>query len=132
MLNDECDQPEEVSSAITWQKRQSLSHERWQIARESMVRNLLAAENVQECVCQHCLSTEAIVRCRDCLPRQYLCTMCDGDVHQHLPLHNRESMVHGFFKPLCPTTGVKRHSETYEFSEQGMLFTIFSISVCTF
>ncbi|XP_073725812.1 uncharacterized protein [Misgurnus anguillicaudatus] len=118
ILNDECDQPEEVSLAITWQKRQSLSHERWQIARESMVRNLLAAEYVQECVCQHCLSTEAIVRCRDCLPRQYLCTICDGDVHQHLPLHNRESMVHGFFKPLCPTTGVKRHSETYEFSEQ--------------
>ncbi|XP_058644835.1 uncharacterized protein LOC131548005 [Onychostoma macrolepis] len=82
--------------------------------------NLLEAEYVQECICQHCLTAEAIVRCRDCLPRQYLCTLCDGDVHQHLPLHNRESMVHGFFKPLCPTTAVKRHSETFEFSEQGL------------
>ncbi len=84
--------------------------------------NLLEAEYVQECICQHCLTAEAIVRCRDCLRRQYLCTLCDGDVHQHLPLHNRESMFHGFFKPLCPTTAVKRHSETFEFSEQGMLF----------
>ncbi|XP_051738605.1 uncharacterized protein LOC127506293 isoform X3 [Ctenopharyngodon idella] len=83
-----------------------------------MVKNLLAAEYVQERICQHCLTAEAIVRCRDCLPRQFLCTVCDGDVHQHLPLHNRDSMAHGFFKPLCPTTAVKRHSEAIEFSEQ--------------
>ncbi|CAM4278818.1 unnamed protein product [Leuciscus chuanchicus] len=30
----------------------------------------------------------------------------------------QDSMAHGFFKPLCPTTAVKRHSETFEFSEQ--------------
>ncbi|KAG1930575.1 uncharacterized protein LOC120461172 [Pimephales promelas] len=118
ILNDECVQPEEGPDKTTWQKRQSLSHERWNIAREAMVNNLLAAEHVQECICQHCLTTEAIVRCRDCLPRQYLCSMCDGDVHLHLPLHNRDSMAHGFFKPLCPTTAVKRHSESFEFSEQ--------------
>ncbi|XP_067270736.1 uncharacterized protein [Pseudorasbora parva] len=83
-----------------------------------MIKNLLAAENVQKHICQHCLTAESIVRCRDCLPRQFLCTVCDGDVHQHLPLHNRDSMAHGFFKPLCPTTAVKRHSEGIEFSEQ--------------
>ncbi|ROL45190.1 hypothetical protein DPX16_8319 [Anabarilius grahami] len=107
ILNDECVQPEEVSLGTTWQKRQSLSHERWHIAREAMVKNLLAAEYVQEHICQHCL------------PRQFLCTVCDEHVHQLLPLHNRDSMAHGFFKPLSPTTAVKRHSEVIEFSEQG-------------
>lgn len=63
ILNDECVQPEEVSLSTTWQNRQSLSHERWHIAREAMVKNRLAAEHVQECICQHCLT--ATVRCRD-------------------------------------------------------------------
>ncbi|ROL52945.1 hypothetical protein DPX16_5496 [Anabarilius grahami] len=30
-----------------------------------------------------------------------------------------DSMAHGFFKPLSPTTAVKRHSEAIKFSEQG-------------
>ncbi|XP_046905829.1 uncharacterized protein LOC124487495 [Hypomesus transpacificus] len=130
ILNNE---PEELSSAMTWQKRQAMSHERWQMAREAMVGNVLAAEHVKDCICQHCQTEEAVIRCRDCLPRQYLCTKCDGEVHHHLPLHNRDSMVCGFYKPLSPTTAVKRHSQAYHYSEQVRLLPVLlpqSICAC--
>ncbi|KAF4116508.1 hypothetical protein G5714_003997 [Onychostoma macrolepis] len=47
--------------------------------------------------------------CRDCLPRSLYCTACDLSTHEALVLHNRASIVEGFFRHLPPSTFVQQH-----------------------
>ncbi|KAF3836198.1 hypothetical protein F7725_028756 [Dissostichus mawsoni] len=51
-------------------------------------------------------SNPAVVRCRDCRPRPFLCAECDVSMHTRHVLHNRDAMTAGFFQPLSPTTFV--------------------------
>ncbi|KAL1267090.1 hypothetical protein QQF64_002765 [Cirrhinus molitorella] len=92
-----------------WRNRQTTSLENWTVMRPFMVNNMLSSEKPKEGVCHHCGHKAAVVMCRDCLPRSLYCTTCDLSTHETLVLHNRASMVEGFFRHLPPSTFVKQH-----------------------
>ncbi|CAM4491361.1 unnamed protein product [Leuciscus chuanchicus] len=89
--------------------RQTSSLENWTVMRPFMVNNMLSSEKPKEGVCHHCGHKAAVVMCRDCLPRSLYCTACDLSTHEALVLHNRASMVEGFFRHLPPSTFVQQH-----------------------
>ena len=43
------------------------------------------------------------VRCHQRGSAQYMCEICDAEVHKHHSLHDREIWSEGFFKPVPPT-----------------------------
>ncbi|CAM4587224.1 unnamed protein product [Leuciscus chuanchicus] len=92
-----------------WRNRQTSSLENWTVMRPFMVNNMLSSEKLKEGVCHHCGHKAAVVMCRDCLPRSLYCTACDLSTHEALVLHNRASMVEGFFRHLPPSTFVQQH-----------------------
>ncbi|XP_058499448.1 uncharacterized protein LOC131468831 [Solea solea] len=92
-----------------WRNRQTSSLENWTVLRPFMVNNMLSSEKPKEGVCHHCGHNAAVVMCRDCLPRSLYCTACDLSTHEALVLHNRASMVEGFFRHLPPSTFVQQH-----------------------
>ncbi|XDV14312.1 hypothetical protein PO909_014584 [Leuciscus waleckii] len=92
-----------------WRNRQTSSLENWTVMRPFMVNNMLSSEKPKEGVCHHCGHKAAVVMCRDCLPRSLYCTACDLSTHEALVLHNRASMVEGFFRHLPPSTFVQQH-----------------------
>ncbi|CAM4573686.1 unnamed protein product [Leuciscus chuanchicus] len=91
-----------------WRNRQTSSLENWTVMRPFMVNNMLSSEKPKEGVCHHCGHKAAVVMCRDCLPRSLYCTACDLSTHEALVLHNRASMVVGFFRHLPPSTFVQQ------------------------
>ncbi|XP_037396306.1 uncharacterized protein LOC119263847 isoform X1 [Pygocentrus nattereri] len=86
---------------LSWAERQAQSSEKWNASRSAMVKNIFLAEHTDTYICDICLQNTSVVRCRDCLPRQFLCSSCDTQIHQHI-LHNREAMFEGFYQPLAP------------------------------
>lgn len=103
-----------------WRKRQTSSLENWTVMRPFMVNNMLSSEKPKEGVCHHCGHKAAVVMCRDCLPRSLYCTACDLSTHEALVLHNRASMVEGFFRHLPPSTFVQQHEGgKFSYHEKG-------------
>ncbi|KAG7499900.1 hypothetical protein JOB18_002397 [Solea senegalensis] len=94
-----------------WRNRQTSSLENWTVLRPFMVNNMLSSEKPKEGVCHHCGHKAAVVMCRDCLPRSLYCTACDLSTHEALVLHNRASIVEGFFRHLPPSTFVQQHEK---------------------
>lgn len=85
-----------------------------------MVNNMLSSEKPKEGVCHHCGNKAAVVMCKDCLPRSLYCTACDLSTHEALVLHNRASMVEGFFRHLPPSTFVQQHEGgKFSYHEKG-------------
>ncbi|XP_062414077.1 uncharacterized protein LOC134122785 isoform X1 [Pungitius pungitius] len=72
-----------------------------------MVNQMLSSQRPKQGLCQHCGQKLAVVTCRDCLPRPLYCTACDIAIHESMVLHNRTSMIEGFFRPLSPSTYIK-------------------------
>ncbi|CAM4714890.1 unnamed protein product [Leuciscus chuanchicus] len=57
---------------------------------------------------------------QDCLPRSLYCTACDLSTHEALVLHNRASMVEGFFRHLPPSTFVQQdEGGKFSYYEKG-------------
>ncbi len=103
-----------------WRNRQTSSLENWTVLRPFMVNNMLSSEKPKEGVCHHCGHKAAVVMCRDCLPRSLYCTACDLSTHEALVLHNRASMVEGFFRHLPPSTFVQQHEGgKFSYHEKG-------------
>ncbi|XP_055789118.1 cingulin-like isoform X2 [Salvelinus fontinalis] len=115
----ECSNPAVPGASHSWSVRKELSQDRWRESRPEIVDSLLAAEHASQKICQSCNVKRAILRCRDCLPKQLYCEDCDVSTHAKFPLHNRESMIEGFYTPLPPTTAISLHSdEKYALHEQ--------------
>ncbi|KAM4530957.1 uncharacterized protein PAE49_023263 isoform 3-T4 [Odontesthes bonariensis] len=100
-----CPAEEPVSSQ--WKERQSSTLQKWTMLRPFMVNHMLSSERPKQGLCQHCGQKLAVVTCRDCLPRPRYCTACDVTTHESMALHNRTSMMEGFFRPLSPSTYIK-------------------------
>ncbi|KAA0712092.1 hypothetical protein E1301_Tti012827 [Triplophysa tibetana] len=62
---------------------------------------------------------EAVIRCKDCLPKPRYCGKCDVSTHQHLVFHNRETLIDGFYIPIPPSTAVQDFSGQNIIYEQG-------------
>ncbi|KAK0145376.1 hypothetical protein N1851_015722 [Merluccius polli] len=86
-----------------WATQQHISSQKWEEARPQLLENYLKLERCVPRFCQHCHNSEAVIRCRDCLPLQYFCGACDLECHRRYALHNRCSM-NGFFSPIPPST----------------------------
>lgn len=103
-----------------WRNRQTTSLESWTVMRPFMLNNMLSSEKPKEGVCHHCGHKAAVVMCRDCLPRSLYCTACDFSTHEALVLHNRASMVEGFFRNLPPSTFVQEdEGGKFSYNEKG-------------
>ncbi|KAK7910161.1 hypothetical protein WMY93_014845 [Mugilogobius chulae] len=90
-------------ASASWSLRKSLFSENWRAERPHFVNTMMAKENVVSRTCQECRSESAVIRCRDCRPRPFLCSGCDRSVHNRHPLHNRDATIAGFYQPLPPT-----------------------------
>ena len=103
--------------------RQTLSDERWDMARPQLLDLMLAADKIPDAYskCSHCKNKQTAIRCRDCLPKQLFCSECDVNIHRHLPLHNRDSLLQGFYKPIPPTCYAAVNDDgAVSLCEQGM------------
>ncbi|KAL1021817.1 hypothetical protein UPYG_G00018460 [Umbra pygmaea] len=85
-----------------WLARQAHVTEKWKEARPEIKNTLLASKFPVRRLCQNC-NRNAVIRCRECLPKQFLCSDCDMAVHKHFVLHNRDSVVDQIFNPICPS-----------------------------
>ncbi|KAA0721783.1 Complement C3 [Triplophysa tibetana] len=119
----DCDEPRSTASN-DWALRQSLSEERWQEARPKLLDSLLSSDCVHLGPCDHCSLKEAVIRCKDCLPKPRYCGKCDVSTHQHLVFHNRETLIDRFYKPVPPSTAVQDLSGQNVIYEQVCLLPI--------
>ena len=99
--------PAEDPAPSQWKDRTASTLEKWTVLRPFMVNQMLSSEKPKEGTCHHCRSKVAVVTCHDCLPRPLHCTACDLAIHDSMVLHNRSSMVEGFYRPLPPTTHIR-------------------------
>ncbi|XP_048066670.1 uncharacterized protein LOC125280281 isoform X3 [Megalobrama amblycephala] len=119
----DCDEPRSTASH-DWALRQTLSEERWQEARPKLLDSLLASDCVRRGPCDHCNMKEAVIRCKDCLPKPRYCGQCDVSMHQNMFFHNRETLIDGFYKPVPPSTAVQDLSGQNIIYEQVCLLPI--------
>ncbi|XDV52425.1 hypothetical protein PO909_021154, partial [Leuciscus waleckii] len=62
-----------------------------------------------------------VPRCRECLPDQWFCETCDCKNHRRWPLHDRESVLEGFFKAIPPSTYFVRGEGGYSSHNQACI-----------
>ncbi|KAK1880172.1 Transducer of Cdc42-dependent actin assembly protein 1 like [Dissostichus eleginoides] len=116
-----CPPPEpQKSSASSWSFRQQKASERWKEARPHHLQCLLEKEAVGHPLCGLC-HEPAVIRCRECLPEEWFCGDCDVLHHKKQPLHNRDSLINGFFKPISPKTCVVRVEGGYDTHDQACI-----------
>ncbi|XP_029921386.1 uncharacterized protein LOC115369027 [Myripristis murdjan] len=118
------------STSTSWSLRQSAAQDEWRKARPDHVNCLLSCNIVPERTCSHC-SSPATIRCRDCMPEEWLCMDCDVLTHIKLVLHNRDSCIDGFYRPIKPTLCCAEQDGRYTLVNQVCLLpTVRPIQVC--
>ncbi|XP_030294098.1 uncharacterized protein LOC115594270 isoform X2 [Sparus aurata] len=105
-IQDEVEAPASLQASSSWSTRKSLFSESWRAERPRLVNTTVAKEHVKSNICQQCWRQSAVIRCRDCRPRPFLCAGCDVSMHTRHPLHSRDASTAGFFQPIPPTTFV--------------------------
>ncbi|KAL0966187.1 hypothetical protein UPYG_G00292040 [Umbra pygmaea] len=126
------DRDDQQPSFSSWSHRRVGVTQRWQQARPQNLDNLLAAECVSKMTCNHCGSGEAVIRCRECMPLEWFCADCDGLIHKHQVMHNRQNIVNGFYQSMAPTQRVIFDNGKYSICEQVcFLPTAFPQRICS-
>ncbi|KAL0150726.1 hypothetical protein M9458_053949, partial [Cirrhinus mrigala] len=105
------------STSSSWSLRQSAAQDEWQKARPYHLDCLLFSRVVKENKCSQC-SSPAIICCRDCMPEEWLCMECDLICHKKLALHNRESCIDRFYRPIPPTMCCAKENGRYTLKNQ--------------
>lgn len=117
----QCSNP---TSSNAWSVRMAQTKKKWAALRPEMVECLLTAEYTEIRQCQHCRLKQSVIRCKDCIPKQLYCVECDILAHER-KLHNRETDVEGFFRPISPTTLVKVDIDgKFQFEEKDCLLPL--------
>ncbi|KAI9523882.1 hypothetical protein NQZ68_022514 [Dissostichus eleginoides] len=126
-----CPPPEpQKSSASSWSFRQQKASERWKEARPHHLQCLLEKEAVGHPLCGLC-HEPAVIRCRECLPEEWFCGDCDVLHRKKQPLHNRDSLMNGFFKQISPTTCVVRVEGGYDTHDQACILPTVKAPNCS-
>lgn len=112
------------STSTSWCLRQSVAQDEWRKARSHHINCLLSCNVAPENNCSHCTSP-AVIRCRDCMPQEWLCMDCDIYIHKKLTLHNRESCIEGIYKPIEPTVCCVQKDGKYTLVNQGSVLNLF-------
>ncbi|XP_053733538.1 uncharacterized protein LOC128766146 isoform X2 [Synchiropus splendidus] len=108
-----------------WKDRKASTLEKWTVLRPYMVNQMLQSEKPIEGTCHHCRSKTAVVKCQDCLPRPLHCAACDVSIHNSMVLHNRSSMIEGFYRPLPPTTHIREEKGgKFSFNERECILPV--------
>ncbi|KAF3837698.1 hypothetical protein F7725_009466, partial [Dissostichus mawsoni] len=116
-----CPPPEpQKSSASSWSFRQQKASERWKEARPHHLQCLLEKEAVGHPLCGLCHE-----------PAEWFCGDCDVLHHKKQPLHNRDSLMNGFFKPISPTTCVVRVEGGYDTHDQACILPTVKAPNCS-
>ncbi|KAK2906701.1 hypothetical protein Q8A67_005686 [Cirrhinus molitorella] len=119
------------STSTSWCLRQSVAQDEWRKARSYHINCLLSCNVVPEGSCSYC-SSPAIIRCRDCMPQEWLCMDCDIHIHKKLTLHNRESCIEGIYKPIEPAVCcVKKDGRYTLVSQVCLLPTVRPVNLCS-
>lgn len=114
------DSPEIQRASSSWTFRQQQASQRWKEARPFHLKCFIQTQDVGQPLCSHC-SKPAVVRCRECLPDQWFCETCDTKNHRRWPLHDRESVLEGFFKAIPPSTYFVRGEGGYSSHDQACI-----------
>ncbi|KAK2834617.1 hypothetical protein Q7C36_015318 [Tachysurus vachellii] len=69
--------------------------------------------------------------CRECLPEDWFCGDCDVLHHKKQPLHNRESVIHGFFEAIPPTSCIMKGEGGYCTHEQACILPTVKVPDCS-
>lgn len=128
ILTSTVDTSERPSTSTSWCLRQTAAQDEWRKARSYHLNCLLSCNVVHKKNCSHCTSP-AIIRCRDCMPEEWLCMDCDARMHQKLSLHNRESCIDGIFKPIEPSVCCVKQDGRYTLVSQG---SALKVKLCLF
>ncbi|XP_078024482.1 uncharacterized protein LOC144463592 [Epinephelus lanceolatus] len=121
---------EQPSASSSWSLRQTAAQDEWRKARAHHIDCLLFCNEVPEKKCSHCTSP-AIIRCRDCMPDEWLCMECDIQIHTKLTLHNRDSCIEGIYKPIKPTVCCAKKDGMYSLvSQERLLPTVRPSQIC--
>lgn len=112
---------ENTSASFDWGTRSAYSSEKWKEARPSLISNMLATEHIIPHICQKCKANEAVFKCSECLPKQYICMECDIAVHSTHVFHNRSSLIAGFHMAVAPTTVMKQDPDGRYFHHHDCL-----------
>ncbi|XP_076616610.1 uncharacterized protein LOC143339323 [Chaetodon auriga] len=118
------------SSATSWSFRQQKASELWKASRPHNLQCLIEKEAVGHPLCCLC-NKPAVIRCRDCLPEEWFCGDCDVLHHKKQPLHNRESVIDGFFKAIPPTTHIIKQEGGYCTHEQACILPAVKATCCS-
>ncbi|XP_056602289.1 uncharacterized protein LOC130419507 isoform X2 [Triplophysa dalaica] len=123
---------ENTSASLDWGTRAVYSSEKWKEARPSLISNMLATEHIIPHICQKCKANEAVFKCRECFPMQYICMECDIVVHSTHVFHNRSSMIAGFHMAVAPTTVMKQDPDGRYFHhhDSRLLPMALPVSIC--
>ncbi|XP_077060946.1 uncharacterized protein LOC143713118 [Siphateles boraxobius] len=114
------DSPEIQRASSSWAFRQQRASQRWKEARPFHLKCLIQTQDVGQPFCSHCCKP-AVVRCRECLPDQWFCETCDCKTHRRWPLHDRESVLEGFFKAIPPSKYFVRGEGGYSSHDQACI-----------
>ncbi|XP_028393737.1 uncharacterized protein LOC114518042 isoform X2 [Dendronephthya gigantea] len=97
LLNDDQQQ-----SKYNWKKRMTNLSTNWESSRQKIFETWLSCTAVLSSICSKCFIQETRIHCRDCVHSTNLCSSCDKEVQQKFPLHDRQGIYHGYYKPLSP------------------------------
>ncbi|KAL7384076.1 hypothetical protein ABVT39_023702 [Epinephelus coioides] len=121
---------EQPSTSSLWSLRQTAVQDEWRKARAHHIDCLLFCNEVPDKKCSHCTSP-AIIRCRDCMPDEWLCMECGIQIHTKLTLHNRDSCIGGIYKPIKPTVCCAKKDGMYSLvSQERLLPTVRPSQIC--
>eukprot|EP00794_Sanderia_malayensis_P019711 gene19711-21657_t len=83
-----------------WERRKVNLEGNWANARNDLFHALLLRNSIPEkhAVCCKCNLNEAVIKCQEC--RKFLCSECDGILHNKCPFHNRNVWINGFYEGI--------------------------------
>eukprot|EP00794_Sanderia_malayensis_P013636 gene13636-15062_t len=91
-----------------WERRKINLEGNWANARNDLFRALLLRNSIPEkhAVCCKCNLNEAVIKCQEC--RKFLCSECDGVLHNECPFHSRNVWINGFYE------GIKNNETVFD------------------
>eukprot|EP00794_Sanderia_malayensis_P016313 gene16313-17957_t len=91
-----------------WERRKINLEGNWANARKDLFHALLLRNSIPEkhAVCCKCNLNEAVIKCQEC--RKFLCSECDGILHNQCPFHNRNVWINGFYE------GIKNNETVFD------------------
>lgn len=105
--------PSTPSCTKTWTERREQLEQSWGNHRGEIFENVVSSMALPSgAKCSVCNDEAVLIRCHDCRSLAYLCALCDQEIHNVHPLHDREYWNGKFFLFIPPTQSP--HSVTGE------------------